>query len=80
MIIVKSSEEIKIMREGGRILAQITKEIEKMVKPGITTQELNRATEALVLKSGAKCSFLDYQGFPACLCASGSPRAWASPS
>lgn len=70
MITVKSSEEIKIMREGGRILAKITEELEKMVKPGITTQILNRAAQALVLKSGGTCSFLGYQGYPACLCAS----------
>jgi len=70
MITVKSSEEIKIMREGGGILAKITKEVSGMVKPGITTQELNRAAEALVLKSGGKCSFLGYQGYPACLCTS----------
>jgi len=70
MITVKSSEEIRIMREGGRILAKIIGEIEKMVKPGITTQELNRAAEALVLTSGGKCSFLGYNGYPACLCTS----------
>ncbi|MFH1575700.1 MAG: type I methionyl aminopeptidase [Candidatus Nealsonbacteria bacterium] len=70
MITIKSNEEIKIMREGGRILAQITEELEKMVKPGMTTKELNRAAEALVLKSGGKCSFLGYQGYPACLCTS----------
>ena len=70
MITIKTKEEIEIMREGGRILAQITKELERMVKPGIATQTLNRAAEALVLKSGGKCSFLDYQGFPACLCTS----------
>ena len=58
------------MREGGRILAEITKDLERMVKPGISTQELNRAAQALVLKSGGKCSFLGYQGYPACLCTS----------
>ena len=70
MITIKTKEEIAIMREGGRILAKITKDLEKMVKPGISTQELNRAAQALVLKSGGKCSFLGYQGFPACLCTS----------
>lgn len=70
MISIKNPEEIKIMREGGRILAKIMGELEKMVKPGITTQELNRAAEALVLSAGGKCSFLGYQGYPACLCTS----------
>ncbi len=70
MISIKSKEEIEIMREGGGILAKIMKELEKMVKPGINTGELNRAAQALVLKSGGKCSFLGHQGYPACLCAS----------
>ena len=70
MITIKTKEEIAVMREGGRILAEITKDLERMVKPGISTQELNRAAQALVLKSGGKCSFLGYQGYPACLCTS----------
>src|SRR3989344_712117 len=70
MITIKTKEEIAVMREGGKILAKITKELEKMVEPGITTKELNRAAQALVLKSGGKCSFLGHQGYPACLCAS----------
>jgi len=70
MITIKSKEEIEIMREGGKILARIMKELEKKVKPGITTQELDRAAEALILKSGSQCSFKGYEGYPACLCAS----------
>ncbi|MDP3991056.1 MAG: type I methionyl aminopeptidase [Candidatus Nealsonbacteria bacterium] len=70
MITIKTKEEINIMSEGGKILAGIMKELEKMVKPGITTQTLDRAAEALVLKSGGKCSFKEYEGYPSCLCAS----------
>ena len=70
MITIKTAEEIKIMAEGGKILAQIMKEIEKKVKPGVTTKELNRVAETLILKSRAKCSFKGYEGFPACLCTS----------
>ena len=70
MITIKSKEEIKIMAEGGKILASITKELEKKVKPGITTKDLDRATEALILKSGNKCSFKGYENYPSCLCAS----------
>lgn len=70
MITVKSKEEVKVMREGGKILAEIMEKLEKMVKPGITTKELDGAAEALVLKSDAQCSFKGYQGYPACLCAS----------
>lgn len=70
MITIKSKEEIKIMAEGGQILASVMKELEKKAKPGVSTQELNRAAEALILKSGGKCSFKGYDGFPACLCTS----------
>ena len=70
MITIKTPEEIGIMAEGGKILARVMKELEKKVKPGITTKELDRVAEDLVLKSGGKCSFKGYQGFPACLCTS----------
>ena len=70
MITIKSKEEIKIMREGGKILADIMKELEKKVKPGIATEELDRVAETLVLKSGGQCSFKNHEGYPACLCTS----------
>ncbi|MDO8486075.1 MAG: type I methionyl aminopeptidase [Candidatus Staskawiczbacteria bacterium] len=70
MIKLKSEEEIKIIAEGGKILATVLKEIEKMVKPGITTMELDRAAEALILKQGALPAFKGYEGFPYSLCAS----------
>ncbi len=46
------------------------KELEKKVRPGITTKELDKLAEELVLKFGGKCSFKGYEGFPACLCTS----------
>lgn len=70
MILIKTPEEIKIMAEAGKRLAQIMKKIEKEVKPGVTTNYLNKVAEGLVLKSAGKCSFKDYKGFPACLCTS----------
>ena len=70
MISIKTPEEIKIMAEGGKILAGIMKELEKKVKPGITTEDLNRLAENLILKSGGKCSFKGYEDYPACLCTS----------
>ena len=70
MIHLKTSEEVQIMAEGGKILATALKEIEKMAKPGITTLELDRAAEALILKHGAKPAFKGYEGFPYSLCAS----------
>jgi len=70
MIPIKTKVEIKIMTEDGRILAKIMKELEKAVRPGITTKELDRLAESLILKSGGKCSFKGYECFPTCLCTS----------
>ncbi len=70
MITIKTPEEIKIMAEGGKILAKIIKELEKKVKPGITTKELDRVAETLIFKSGGTPSFKGYEGFPASLCTS----------
>ena len=67
---IKTTEEIKIMRDNGKTLAKIVKELEKKVKPGVTTEELNRVSETLILNSGGKCSFKGYDGYPACLCTS----------
>ncbi len=70
MITIKSPEEIQIIAEGGKILAQIMKELEKKVEPGITTKYLNKVAEDLVLKYKGKPSFKGYEEFPAVLCAS----------
>lgn len=58
------------MAEGGRILAEIIGKLNKEVRPGIATKDLDRAVEALIFKYGAKPSFKGYQGFPAALCVS----------
>ncbi|MDP3093463.1 MAG: M24 family metallopeptidase [bacterium] len=70
MILIKTSEEIKIMAEGGKILAKIMAELEKAIGPGIATKELNRLAEGLIFEFGGKPSFKDYDGFPASLCVS----------
>lgn len=70
MITYKTPEEIKIMKEGGRILSGIMEVLEKMVKPGIATEELDRAAEALILSKGAVPSFKGFNNFPASLCTS----------
>lgn len=70
MIKIKNKEEIQIMREGGKILANILKELIKAVKPGIATEYLDKLARELVFKFGAKPSFLSYRGYPAVLCVS----------
>jgi len=68
MISIKTEKEIKIMRESGKILARVMKELEEIVKPGITTKYLDKVAEDLILKYGAKPSFKNYEGFPATIC------------
>jgi methionyl aminopeptidase len=70
MIYIKSLEEIKIMAEGAKILAEIMKRSLKEVKPGATTNDIDKLAESLILKHGGKCSFKGYNGFPACSCVS----------
>ena len=70
MITIKSEKEIQIIREGGKILANVMKELEKMVRPGITTLELDRAAEALILSAGGRPAFKGYDSFPYSLCVS----------
>jgi len=70
MVNIKTEKEIQTIKEGGRILATVLKELEKMVKPGVTTLELDRAAEALIVSMGAKPAFKGYDGFPYSLCAS----------
>jgi methionyl aminopeptidase len=70
MIITKTSDEISIMAEGGKILAEVLKKIAEMAKPGITTLELDKASESLILSLEAKPAFKGYESFPYSLCAS----------
>jgi methionyl aminopeptidase len=70
MVTIKTPEEIKIMADGGKILAGIMRHLQKEVRHGIKTKELDGLAEALILKSGARPSFKGYQGFPATLCIS----------
>ncbi|TSC75554.1 MAG: hypothetical protein G01um101430_396 [Parcubacteria group bacterium Gr01-1014_30] len=70
MIPLKTPEEIKIMAEGGRILAGIMKELVGEVGLGVVTKNLEEKAQDLISKAGAKSNFLGYDGFPSCLCAS----------
>lgn len=70
MIKIKTEKEIEIMREGGKILAEILKKLSEAVKPGVTTNELEELARELVLSYGVKPSFLGYDGYPAALCTS----------
>lgn len=70
MIIVKSKEEIEQMRAAGAILAACHKEIARMIRPGITTWEIDQFAEEFVRARGAIQEQKGYQGYPYATCAS----------
>ena len=70
MIPIKTPEEIAIMVQGGRMLAKIIRELKAKVEPGLTTKELDKLAQELILNYGVKSAFKGYQGFPASLCTS----------
>lgn len=67
---LKTPEEIKIMREGGKILATVLTDLAKQVRPGLTTRELDTIAEGMIVSHGAKPAFKGYEGFPFSLCVS----------
>ncbi|MBT4917389.1 type I methionyl aminopeptidase [Candidatus Peregrinibacteria bacterium] len=67
-IIIKTTEEIQNMREGGKILEQTLNETLKRAEPGISTYELDQFAENYIKKNGGIPSFKGYQGFPGTLC------------
>ena len=70
MITLKSSHEIEAMRRAGRITAAARALAGEMVKPGVTTQEIDKAVSAFIRKQGAAPSFYKYNGYPASCCIS----------
>ena len=70
MITLKSSHEIELMRRAGKITAAARALAGEMVKPGVTTQEIDRAVEQFIRSQGAVPSFLNYSGYPASACIS----------
>jgi len=70
MISIKSPREIEAMRRAGRITAQARALAGSMVKPGVTTLEIDTAVRRFIESQGAKPSFLGYSGFPGSACIS----------
>ena len=67
---IKSGREIELMREAGRILAQVHEDLGKMLKPGISTLDIDRAGERMIRAYGCVPSFKNYNGYPASICVS----------
>ena len=70
MITLKSPHEIELMRRAGKITAAARALAGEMVKPGVTTHEIDRAVAHFIHKQGAVPSFLHYNGYPASVCIS----------
>lgn len=70
MIIIKTKQEIEIMRQAGKILAEIIEKIKPMIAPGIVSKEIDGACEALILQYKAEPAFKNYEGFPSVSCIS----------
>lgn len=70
MIIIKNDMEIEYMRRAGKLVGETLAKLEEVIKPGITTAEIDRIAEEFIVKNNAKPSFKGYQGFPASICAS----------
>jgi methionyl aminopeptidase len=70
MIGIKSPREIELMRKAGRIAAAARSLARKMVAPGVTTLEIDRAVHDFIVGAGAVPTFLHYNGFPKSACIS----------
>ncbi|MQA75881.1 MAG: type I methionyl aminopeptidase [Solirubrobacterales bacterium] len=69
-IILKTPEQIELMAAAGRIQARCLQMLRSKCRPGVTTEDLDRAAERFIASQGAEPSFLGYRGFPGSICAS----------
>jgi len=69
-IIIKTPEELAIMREAGKILHNVLQEIDKFTEIGKSTKDIDQYAEKLIKKYGCEASFKGYKGFPATICSS----------
>ncbi len=70
IIEIKSAAEIAIMRQSGRIVAEILKILTEQIKPGMKTKDMDIIAERELKKRGAESSFKGYRGYPATICVS----------
>lgn len=70
MITLKSAHEIELMRRAGKITAAARALARDMVRPGVTTQQIDKAVFQFITEQGATPSFLHYNGYPASVCVS----------
>jgi len=70
MISIKTEHELEVMRHAGKITAEARALAGRMVRPGVTTKEIDKAVHDFIVSQGAKPSFLHFAGYPASACIS----------
>jgi methionyl aminopeptidase len=70
MVFIRTTEEIEILRENNLLVSKTLGEIAKIIRPGITTLEIDKIAEEFIRDNNAEPGFLGYQGFPNTLCTS----------
>ena len=70
MIIVKSPREIALMKEAGKVVAKVFETVEPLIKPGVSTYEINRVAEKVIYDAGGTCPCKGYYDYPAGTCVS----------
>lgn len=70
MIPLKSEKEIDSIRKAGKVLVKVLKDLESFIKPGVTTDEIDRRAATLIRSYGASPAFKGYKGFPGNICTS----------
>ncbi|MDO5410776.1 MAG: type I methionyl aminopeptidase [Lachnospiraceae bacterium] len=69
-VTIKSAREIELMKEAGKILAYTHDELEKFIRPGISTLDIDKKGEEIIRSFDCIPSFLNYNGYPASICVS----------
>jgi methionyl aminopeptidase len=69
-IVLKSPWELEILRRSNRLVAETLRELARVVRPGVTTKELDRLAEEFLVSRGARPAFKGYRDYPFTLCAS----------
>lgn len=67
---IKNAREIELMRHAGKLLEQVHNELGKMIRPGISTLDIDRAGEKMIREMGCIPNFKNYNGYPASICTS----------
>jgi methionyl aminopeptidase len=70
MILIKTADEIELLRKSNQLVSKTLAELAKHIRPGVSTERLDQIAEAFIRDHGAVPGFLAYQGYPKTLCTS----------